>query len=424
MGIDERTIYGLCQKEETMIAGLWIFFYLYLIYQVGRITKGLVKIGVTIILTMGIYSFFVWMNIRVLGGLAVILIMGLYDLFFDDEPFSNQYFAVLSGGIPLLARSLFDANVVLYDQLLFLITFGLFFVILWRKRQQHNWLSFLGVLVGNGCLIGILLFLEYQSIQRIVQPLYGLMTWGVVIFGFIFFFVQERTLWKYQKGYLFKTNRFQEQLLTQQYEEIQAVYLNMRGFKHDYHNHMQVLKAQMDMGDVGKARNYLDELEQELKRVDSYVKSGNSLLDAMLNSKLSIAENHQIQIDCKANIEEEISIQDIDLCIILGNLLDNSMEACNQVEESKRFLRIYIVRIQEQLYISIQNSAKEDLDFEEQNYISKKRGNHGLGMKRVKAIVDKYGGYMRLSNESGIFGTEITIPLTQIIKKDAIRESI
>lgn len=406
-----------------MIIGLWVILYFYLIYQVGRITKGLGKFVMAALLMIGVEVFLVWLKIPIAGALAVIVIMGLYVLFFDDEPFRCQYALVLIGGLPLLLRSFLNGQLVLYDQLLILISCGVFFTLIWWKRQQRNWLSLLGVLAGDVCFVSILLLLEFQPMQKIIQPLYGILTWGVVSIGLIFFLIQERTLWKYQKGFLFQTNHFQEQLLVQQYEEIQAVYLNMRGFKHDYHNHMQVLKAQMDMGDVGAARKYLDELEQELKRVDSYVRSGNGLLDAMLNSKLSIAEEHHIQIDCKANLEEELSIQDIDLCIILGNLLDNSMEACNQVEEAKRFIRIYIVRIQEQLYISIQNSAKEDLDFEEQNYISKKRGNHGLGMKRVKAIVGKYGGYMRLSNESGIFGTEITIPLTPVSTKDAVHES-
>lgn len=406
-----------------MIAGLWILLYFYLIYQVGRITKGFGKFVAALILMVGVETFLVWLNIPIIGALAIIGIMELYVLFFDDEPFRCQYGMVLLGGLPVFIRSFVDEHIIFYDQLLILISCGIFFTLIWWKRQQRNQLSLAGVLAGDLCFAGILLFLKLQTVQRIEQPLSEILTWGVVVLSLIFFFIQESTLWKYQKGFLFQTNRFQEQLLVQQYEEIQAIYLNMRGFKHDYHNHMQVLKAQMDLGDVKAARRYLDELEQELKRVDSYVRSGNGLLDAMLNSKLSIAESHRIHIDYKANLEEELSVHDIDLCIILGNLLDNSMEACNQVEEEKRFIRIYIVRIQEQLYISIQNSAKEDLDFEEQNYISKKRGNHGLGMKRVKAIVDKYGGYMRLSNESGIFGTEITMPLTDVLAEDAFHES-
>ena len=68
--------------------------------------------------------------------------------------------------------------------------------------------------------------------------------------------------------------------------------------------------------------------------------------------------------------------------------------------------------VKHQLYLSVQNSAKEELDFDERNYISKKRGNHGLGMKRVKVLVDQYQGFLNLQNQPGIFAAEVLLPLT------------
>ena len=83
-----------------------------------------------------------------------------------------------------------------------------------------------------------------------------------------------------------------------------------------------------------------------------------------------------------------------------------------RVGEKERFLRIYMAVNKSQLYLSVQNSASQEPDFEQQNYITKKRGNHGLGMKRVKAAVDKYNGYLNLANESGIFAAEVSMPLS------------
>ena len=124
-----------------------------------------------------------------------------------------------------------------------------------------------------------------------------------------------------------------------------------------------------------------------------------------------VAKKNNINIICKAEAPNGISISEIDLCVILGNLLDNAMESCAQVENKNPFIRIYIAVIHSQLYISIQNSAKDILDFNERNYISTKRGNHGLGMKRVKILVDKYEGYLNLQNQPGIFASEVTLPL-------------
>ncbi|OUO35346.1 hypothetical protein B5F84_03485 [Olsenella sp. An290] len=64
-----------------------------------------------------------------------------------------------------------------------------------------------------------------------------------------------------------------------------------------------------------------------------------------------------------------------------------------------------------QLYMSVQNSAVEDPSFNARNYITEKRGNHGLGMKRVAAVVDKYGGFLNLANEPGVFAAEVSLPL-------------
>ncbi|QSX07343.1 GHKL domain-containing protein [Sedimentibacter sp. zth1] len=185
----------------------------------------------------------------------------------------------------------------------------------------------------------------------------------------------------------------------------------MRGWRHDYHTHIQTVKAYLALNQIKEANNFLQELEQDLVKVDSYVKSGNLMLDAILNSKISLADNKNIYVKCKANLPENISISDIDLCVILGNILDNAIEACEKIDENKRFIRIYISTLKNQLYISVQNSAKEELGFNEKNYITTKRGNHGLGMKRVKILVDKYEGYLNLQNEPGIFASEITIPL-------------
>ena len=87
------------------------------------------------------------------------------------------------------------------------------------------------------------------------------------------------------------------------------------------------------------------------------------------------------------------------------------MEACEKIPPEARFLRVYCAVIKNQLYLSVQNSAKEELDFDERNYISKKRGNHGLGLKRVQVLADRYGGFLNLQNQPGIFAAEVLLPL-------------
>ena len=175
-----------------------------------------------------------------------------------------------------------------------------------------------------------------------------------------------------------------------------------------------LFRSQIAADQLVEMKQYLNALEENLDRVDTYVKSGNLMADAILNSKLTLAQQKGVRVNCKAVLPETLPIEDVDLCVILGNLLDNALEACDGIPEEERFLRIYMVVNKAQLYTSIQNSAKEDLNFDERHYISRKRGNHGLGMKRVKALTDKYEGYLTLANEPGIFAVELTMPLQEL----------
>lgn len=203
---------------------------------------------------------------------------------------------------------------------------------------------------------------------------------------------------------------FQRKLLSHQYAEIKDIYMNMRGWRHDYHNHLQTMKAYLSMNELKELDEYLFKVEKDLDAVDNLVKSGNVMMDAILNSKISIMKRNNIEVDFKAVLPEDLKINDVDLCVMVSNLLENAIEACIQVPVEGRFIRIYADVYGSQFYISIQNSSKEDLDFNARNYISNKRGEHGFGMKRVQLLVDKYNGFLNLQNEPGIFASEITIP--------------
>lgn len=396
---------------------IWLGLYLYFVIQQGRIEKGKVKNIIFVFICTSLIVGGWKTNLSWLAWIAVAAVTLLFDLFYDEEPVKCHWKSML---LPLLllvlgsiwrdGRGLFPVVVV---HLLFCC---LIFLLLARCRGYQYKISILSVIFVFMILFAIECGLVYGLFGALDEQMSGKFQWLIFLSGTVYLFTQEITIRQYHTGYEENISNFQKNMMQQQYEEIKAVYLNMRGWRHDYHNHLQVLKAQMDQSEFLKARTYLDSLEEELRRVDTYVRSGNTMIDAVINSKVSLAVDKEIRIDCKAQVECQLSVSDVDLCIILGNILDNAIEACDQIETEKRFIRIYIAINGQQLYISVQNAAKEDLDFEEKNYISKKRGNHGLGMKRVAAIIEKYEGYLKLSNEVGIFGTEITIPLIETTK--------
>ncbi|MDR2615641.1 MAG: GHKL domain-containing protein, partial [Oscillospiraceae bacterium] len=150
---------------------------------------------------------------------------------------------------------------------------------------------------------------------------------------------------------------FQNDIIERHLAETQNIYSEMRGWRHDYHNHIQTMKSYIALGHGERLNAFLDKLDHDLKNVDILIKSGNVMVDAILNSKLSLAKTRGIAIEAKAIVPESFAVNDVDLCVVIGNLLDNAMEACLKLPEAARFIRLYIDVKREQLYISVTNSA-------------------------------------------------------------------
>lgn len=261
---------------------------------------------------------------------------------------------------------------------------------------------------------------EERIFSTIIILLYlGILLLGVYYDGFIaggiaalIFVLLEYLLQRIMKREEDKTIIYQNKLMKQQMDEIENIYMTMRGWRHDYHNHLQSLKGYLSLNKVDQTKNYLNELETDLDSIDTLYHSGNLQLDSILNAKLAIAEKGQIRIHCDASIPPQLHVSDLDLCVILGNLLDNAIESCRKIKDpDERFIRVYIGILKKQLYISITNATSETVKQRTDHYFTTKRGDHGHGLKRVDQVVKKYDGYLNRQNEPGVFATEIVLPL-------------
>ena len=214
---------------------------------------------------------------------------------------------------------------------------------------------------------------------------------------------------KYDK----RLSDFQDSVLKKQREEVQNIYQTMRAWRHDYHNHIQSIKAMIAMNKPGELADYLDNLEKDLDSIDIAIRTGNVGLDAILSSKVSIARKNNIAVNCTAKVPEDMKISDVHLCAIVGNLMDNAIEACEKIPAgtSPRFIRIYIGLFKSQLYISVSNATCEKQRRSLTELVTCKLGEHGFGLRRIDKLAEKYDGYVNRKNEPGIFATEVMLPL-------------
>lgn len=204
---------------------------------------------------------------------------------------------------------------------------------------------------------------------------------------------------------------YQRELIDTHYREVDNMYRQIRGWRHDYRNHIQAMKALAASGDMDGIKDYLEQLDTDLQTVDTVVKTGNPMADAIINSKISLAKSKYIPVKIDAHIPVKLKTSELDLCCILGNLFDNAMEASLQLPEEQRMIRVYMDMKNTQLYISFTNfTAEKKLSKLGRRFRSTKGEGHGLGLVRIDNIVERLDGYLSRNSEDGAFTTEILIP--------------
>ena len=204
---------------------------------------------------------------------------------------------------------------------------------------------------------------------------------------------------------------YQRELIQTHFAEVENMYKQIRGWRHDYRNHIQVMKVYAAQGNMDAIRDYLDKLDTDLSTVDTVVKTGNAMADAILNSKISLAKSRNIPVRADAHIPTKLNISELDLCVIIGNLFDNAIEASLKLPEDQRLIRVYMDIKGSQLYLSFTNfTAGKKLPKAGGRFATTKGEGHGLGLSRIDTVVERLGGYLSRGSEDGAFTTEVLLP--------------
>ena len=214
-----------------------------------------------------------------------------------------------------------------------------------------------------------------------------------------------------KKTYL-KLVEYQTEQSEKHLNEVRSIHKEMRGYKHDFHHHLQALKGQLEAGEVDRALAYIEQLDNQLMNVDTLLKTGNVSLDAILSAKIAQAKAENIAVIVKANVPDALTISDLELSIIIGNLLDNAIEACRTVT-GERFIRLFISMKGTMLYFSMLNAAGAKKKKTGSLFATHKDGVHGFGLRRAEAILEEHGGWVKYNSEDGAFTSEFLVPAVE-----------
>jgi sensor histidine kinase regulating citrate/malate metabolism len=195
------------------------------------------------------------------------------------------------------------------------------------------------------------------------------------------------------------------------HRQIDAMYADMRRWRHDYKNHTLSLAAMLENGEEDKALEYLRQMSEEPCRVEETLNIPNMALNAIVSTKLTYARSKDIDITLSVAYPEYVPINDTDICSIVGNMLDNAIEACERITYDKRFLAISIVAKKKMLLVTVRNSATGIKTVGGKFVTSKNGPYHGLGIQLIDDLVGKYQGYSRREYSEGVFLTQVILPI-------------
>lgn len=209
-----------------------------------------------------------------------------------------------------------------------------------------------------------------------------------------------------------KLVEIQEEQAKRHLEEVRSIHQEMRGYKHDFHHHLQTLKGQLEAGEVDRAIAYIEALDKDLQNVDTLLKTGNVTVDAILSAKLAKARSEGIPVTVEANLPPELTLTDVELSIVLGNLLDNAIEACREAA-GDRFIRLSLRMKGRMLYFYLLNAAGKKKLKLGSLFKTGKTVAHGFGLHRAETILEKHGGWVKYNSEEGAFTSEFLVPAVE-----------
>lgn len=188
----------------------------------------------------------------------------------------------------------------------------------------------------------------------------------------------------------------------------------VRALRHDMKNHILALQVLVQKNETEEMNQYLDSMKNFMTNPEEYVKTGNDTVDSLLNYKIQKANEVLNVVETKISIPQQLRLRSFDLNVLLGNLLDNAIDASMQTEDKK--LNITIKLDKGVLFLNICNSCQKIADGRSDflRTTKKDKANHGIGLNNVRRIVEKYHGDIAFLYENNSMETDVMMYIKEL----------
>ncbi|MBQ4601994.1 MAG: sensor histidine kinase [Clostridia bacterium] len=206
--------------------------------------------------------------------------------------------------------------------------------------------------------------------------------------------------------------RVTQKLLDEQklhYEDVIKEQNNVAKISHDIKNSLIGVAAELNNGNTSQARDYIDRMLDSISSRNTEILCEDISLNTILTIKKAEASKNGIDFICSDNINTPILIDAIDLCVIMGNILDNAIDACNAVTDRKPEILVFMYSKGKNLIISVKNSVAERVDTKLLTTNKPNKRYHGFGIARIKELVERYNGNLDMRCDDEFFETNFVI---------------
>lgn len=199
----------------------------------------------------------------------------------------------------------------------------------------------------------------------------------------------------------------QNELFGEQYRKIFENMENLRKMRHDQLHHLLALQNLLDNGKIQKAREYLMQYLDDTRKYELIHFCGNSVVNMLVSHYYALAKEQDIGFTIRITIPDELPIQDTDLSVLLGNLLDNALSAAGKTTDSDRFVSLNMIYSGKMLAVTVDNGFDGKVNWNGERYLSTKQGHTGIGLKSLADIAEKYNGGAEFTHDKTEFHSAV-----------------
>lgn len=281
------------------------------------------------------------------------------------------------------------------------------------NAKESGYLSVLSLLLCVLILPVLILAPEYAPSNPIV--LYLFFTLLVTIFVVYMLVFRMYGLTREKMLSQQETMQFQHQneLSAEQYRRIHDQIEYNRKMRHDLIHHLLAIRSFLGEGKAERAEEYLNQYLKETENYTFLHFCGNPVVNMLVSHYDALSREQGIDFSVRVSIPDSLPIQDIDLSVLLGNLLDNAVRAAAHAPEENRFVRLNMICSGKMLAIAVDNGFDGNVRLEGGRYLSTKPGHLGMGLKSLDDISKKYHGGVEFTHDGTEFHASVMAGLEE-----------